>query len=243
MTLDGAPRSACGPGRRAGAALCVLIPLLVAVLAGCSGPHPTNTNHAPASKQRAEKFSGKATVEGLGLVAFPPGQWRLEFQGRDKSENYSWGDYFVFRRTGLPLHRLTVFRVPPGRAAPALYMYLDTLHETMADGIPILQRWPKLDVVESGFPLRLDPPDGASTNEIDISFTSKTQSGTSWLTHACLSRPYHGWTFILVYTSTEVTSPELVEDVRLFSRLARMTLAVRKPDDAPSVLPSASLHR
>jgi hypothetical protein len=194
--------------------------LILSLLAGgCSSvpvertPHASKSNHQPG-------LSGKATVDGLGLVAFPPGNWLLEFRGSDTNHAYSWGDYFVFRRTGQPPHRLTIFRIPPGNAAPALSMYLDTLWETMGDGVPVQQQWPKEDKVESGHPLRTDPPNLANANDIEFSFMSKMESGMSWLTHAHLSGFDDRWRYIIVYTSTEVTSPEILDTVRFHSRFA-----------------------
>jgi hypothetical protein len=198
--------------------------ILSVIVGGCSSVRVERAPQAPKSNHQLGR-SGKATVDGLGLVAFPPGNWFSEFQGSDTNHAYSWGDYFVFRRTGQPPHRLTIFRIPPGNAAPALYMYLDSLFETMGDGIPIQQQWPKEDKMESGHPLRTDPPDVADANDIEYSFMSKMESGMSWLTHVHLSGFDDRWRYIIVYTSTEVTSPEILDTVRFHSRFAQTPAA------------------
>src|SRR4051812_28443 len=63
----------------------------------------------------AARYSGHAQVEGLGEVAFPAGEWELEYSrvqqdpARDKQQR----EYFVFKRTGVAGERLTILRYNP----------------------------------------------------------------------------------------------------------------------------------
>jgi hypothetical protein len=150
-------------------------------------------------------------------VAFPPGEWLIEFRRTPPQSQPR--DYFVFKRVSPPVHRLAVLRYSSVRAAPALYMYLDGLHETMGDGVPMEERWPKEDEVYGVFPMRQEPQDVGKVSDIDFSFVAQGKSGTSWLTHTHLWRRYDNWTFIFVYASTEVTSPEVLDEVQGRSEL------------------------
>lgn len=124
-------------------------------------------------------------------------------------------DCFIFRKEGAAVHRLTFFRIHPTNAAPALYMYLDGLNETMGYG-RVAYGWFQADPHEAQVPLGFTPPDLLEAKEINYSFFTQKRSGTKWLSHAHLFRLRDGSTFIVVYSSTEVTSPETLE--RVYSR-------------------------
>jgi hypothetical protein len=187
------------------------LPIILAALLLASSVYT-----APSDRQ----FSGKAQVDGLGLVAFPPGQWSLELTRIQPDKNDSKRpDYFVFKKAGDPVQRLAFLRRSPAIAPKHLYQLMDGLVETMGDGVPFEETKGPLDY-GSAFPMRQEPKDVTGAREIEFSFISNRRStGVSWLCHAVLFFK-EGWVFVIVHTSPEVTSPELIQDVHFRSWLS-----------------------
>jgi hypothetical protein len=179
---------------------------------------------APAERQ----FSGKAQVDGLGLVAFPPGEWSLEFTRIQPAKNDSKRpDYFVFKKAGDRIQRLAFLRYSPAIARKHLYALMDGLAETMGDGVPMQDTKDPGDFGSAAFPIRQVPTDITDdvtvTRVIEYSFISTRRStGVSWLCHTVLFST-DGWVFVIVHTSPDVTSPELIQDVHFRSRLSTET--------------------
>src|SRR5688572_20920084 len=71
--------------------------------------------HGRVLRAEEGRYSGKANVENVGLVGFPPGQWYLETSRvqKDPDVNRQAREYFVFRRADAEGERLTIVRYNP----------------------------------------------------------------------------------------------------------------------------------
>jgi hypothetical protein len=171
---------------------------------------------APPERQ----FSGKVQVDGLGLVAFPPGKWSLEFARTQPAKNDAKRpDYFVFKKTGDRVQRLAFLRYSPVTAPKDLYHLMDSLVETMGDGVPPEETKDR-PAYGPAYPMRREPQDVTGASVIEFSFIStRASTGISWLCHTVLFSK-DGWAFVIVHTSPYATSPELIQDVHFRSRLS-----------------------
>ncbi|MCD8535822.1 MAG: hypothetical protein LR011_13975 [Verrucomicrobia bacterium] len=174
-------------------------------------------------------YTGKAAVAGLGTIAFPEGEWSLEFQRIHAPTNdLHVPDYFVFKRVGDRLERLTFLRYPPTTTPRQLGHMLDTVGETMGDGLP----WElKNAASRSGgviHPLRVEPPvPSATERHVTFSFIHVHPSpAPSWLCHAFLFS-HDSSAFVIAHSSTSVISPEDVQDVKSRSQFSRITKTPR----------------
>jgi hypothetical protein len=173
------------------------------------------------------KYSGKASVDGLGTIALPAGEWILEFRrvqlaGADKTLR----DYFTFKRVDADLERITIFRYRPGYPWPIRNM-LDGISETMGNGIP-----PEEEPNKGGqeiHTMRLVPQAPKPEDKhITFSFISMRQPPSrSWLCHSYLFM-CDSYAFVLTHSSQVVISPEAVQDVGDGSRL--LTTPLQPPN-------------
>jgi hypothetical protein len=77
--------------------------IIVGLLAGSTGS---------PSQAAEKKYVGRAVVVGLGNITFPTGEWSLEFQHMQAPTNgLHLPDYFVFKRGGDRLERLTFLSI------------------------------------------------------------------------------------------------------------------------------------
>lgn len=155
-------------------------------------------------------FSGRSVVDGLGEIPFPPGQWSLEYQRTQLATNLWRPDYFVFRKVGDPIHRLAILRYSTGFPDKPLWQRIDTLHETMGEGVPPQERrgdegYSIAPMGNSLVNLPSDPKD------ISWSFIS-TRQDVSWLCHARLFWR-NGLVFAVLYTSPQVVKPDIIDTV------------------------------
>ena len=184
------------------------------------------------SDSRAEsptiKYTGKSTVEGLGTVVFPAGEWLLEFRRVEPDSADLKPIYFVFKKLGAQLERLTFLRYSE---ASAPIWLLDTTGETMGDGIPFDQKQyrPPADG-DTVYPMRIDPQPMKSTDtRIVYSFIHvHAAPKPSWLCHTILFSRENA-VFIIAHASTSVTNPETVEDVQSNSTFSPNAMSAPKP--------------
>ncbi|MFN9035368.1 MAG: hypothetical protein ACK5YO_03675, partial [Planctomyces sp.] len=82
-----------------------------------------------------ETYSGVVTIDRVGQVALPPGDWLLEyaFTPDIKSNN---PDIYVFKKRGDRLERFTIERYGPHIAGP-IDSYFDSIGDLRANGIPL----------------------------------------------------------------------------------------------------------
>ena len=82
-----------------------------------------------------ETYSGVVTIDRVGQVALPPGDWLLEyaFTPDIKSNN---PDIYVFKKRGDRLERLSIERYGPHIAGP-IDSYFDSIGDLRANGIPL----------------------------------------------------------------------------------------------------------
>src|SRR5687768_12660463 len=89
------------------------------------------------SQSAEKKYAGATNVAGLGRIAFPAGEWSLELQKIQAPTNHvELPDYFVFKKIGDQLERLTFLRYPPTIPPRKIAFMLDPVWETLGDGIP-----------------------------------------------------------------------------------------------------------
>jgi hypothetical protein len=165
-------------------------------------------------------YSGRTAVAGLGEIAFPAGEWLFEFQRIQHQTNSAFiPDHFVFKRVGNRLERLTFLRYPPTTSPRRLDHMLDTIGETMGDGIPWEEK--KLGGRSAGAiqPMRLMPYNPTPTERrIEYSFIHVLPSpAPSWLCHSILFS-HDGSSFVIAHASTSVIDPEVVGDVQFRSQ-------------------------
>jgi hypothetical protein len=182
---------------------------------------------ASESQSMARKYTRTAVVASLGKIAFPAGEWTLEFQRLQNPTNSVFiPDYFVFKRVGDRLERLTFFRYPPTTTPRPLASMLDTVGETMGDGLPWEEK--KAEDRSRGpiYSLRIDPPSPSATERrITFSFIyAAPDPAPSWLCHAFLFS-HDSSVFVIAHASTSVISPEPVQDVQLHSKFFPSTSA------------------
>ena len=197
----------------------IVIIILGLLTAGTSSQgQSTNTN-----------YTGKATVAGLGNIAFPPGEWSLEFQRIQHPTNVVFmPDYFVFKRIGDRLERLTFLRHQPTVTPRRLGHMLDTIGETLGDGIPSEAKKSGDEWADRIHPMSLMPASPTATErQIQYSFIYVRPSpAPAWLCHSILF--FHDKSAIVIaHASTSVTDPETVEDVQFRSRLIPNTKSPR----------------
>jgi hypothetical protein len=162
------------------------------------------------------RYSGKTAIAGLGTISFPGGEWVLEFRNAQRAaENFNHRDYFVFKRVGNELARLTFIRYS-SQHSPPLYHMLDGTREEFRIGIPS-EEMPVGSTGWAPFVMRLVPPNPKSTEDrIEYSFihtpTAPTPPGQTWLCNTLLFKS-KGSAFVIVYAAPTVSSPELVQDV------------------------------
>jgi hypothetical protein len=165
-----------------------------------------------------KKYTGRAVIADLGNVAFPAGEWSLEFQRIQASTNaLHLPDYFVFKKVSDPLERLTFLRYPPTTTPRQLAHMLDTVGETMGDGVPWQER-KEYSIGGEIHPMRLEPHSPTSTERtITFSFIHVRPSpAPAWLCHSFLFL-HGGSAFVLAHASTSVINPETVSDVHFRS--------------------------
>jgi len=174
-----------------------------------------------SQSQSAEKrYTGTMVVASLGKIAFPEGEWALRFQRiQHPTNSVLIPDYFVFKRIGDRLERLTFLRHPPPTTPRQLALMMDTVGETMGDGLPWEEK--KKEDRSGGeiHSMRVEPPSPALTERtIAFSFIHVRPSpASSWLCHSFLFS-HDGSVFVIVHASTSVISPETVGDVKLRSQ-------------------------
>ena len=137
-------------------------------------------------------------------------------------------DYFVFRRGGERLERLTFLRYPPTTTPRHLGHMLDTVGETMGDGLPWELK--KAEDRSGGVihALRVEPP-APSLNERTVAFTFihvHPSPASSWICHAYLFSD-HNSAFVIAHSSTSVISPEDVQEVQFRSQFYPSTKTTR----------------
>jgi hypothetical protein len=105
--------------------------------------------HAQSPKSN---FTGKAMVAGLGKIAFPEGEWSLEFRRvQAPSNDRQIPDYFVFKRSGDRLERPTGATDLPALPAhnPSASAWFHARYRWRDDG-----QWSSLGVEERRKPRR-----------------------------------------------------------------------------------------
>lgn len=168
-------------------------------------------------------YQGTTQIAGLGTVAFPPGEWLLEFRRIEPStSNYQLPDYHVFKRKGDRLERLTILRYLQTDTPRQLALMLDTVGETLGDGVPWPDKKEKNPVGEM-FPLRTDPAEPKLTERhLGYSFIhSLPQPAASWICHTHLFLQDNA-VIIIAHASTSVITPEVVSKVQSGSRFLKV---------------------
>src|SRR5689334_21641126 len=125
-----------------------------------------------AGQETNTSYSGKATIARLGMIAFPAGEWSLEFQRIQAPTNSPYlADYFVFKMFAERMERLTFLRYPPTVTPRQLGHMLDTIGETMGDGIPGEEKQSEDHGAGVIHPMRLMPASPTATErQIEYSF-------------------------------------------------------------------------
>ena len=136
-------------------------------------------------------------------------------------------DYFVFKRIGDRLERLTFLRYPPTTTPRQLAHMLDTVGETMGDGVPWAEKKERFGVGEI-HPMRMEPHSPTLTERtITYSFIHVRPSPEpSWLCHSFLFL-HGGSAFVIAHASTSIISPETAGDVQFRSQFLPSTKAPR----------------
>lgn len=199
------------------AAVSVLVCVSVA-LCGCATKRREHVQ--PAGWEPESKYSGKTSVSDLGTIAFPTGEWTLEYRRIHSATDAP--DYFVFTKVADPLERLTFLRHPRTTPARQLVHFLDTIGESMGDGIPFEEKKGDYGVGEI-HPMRLEPATpGRGERSIAYSFIhAHTAPAASWLCHSYLFL-HGGRVFVIVHASTSVISPAVVQNVHFRSEFVAM---------------------
>jgi hypothetical protein len=172
------------------------------------------------------KYKRTANVEDLGTIAFPTGEWILEFRRvQPPGADVKLRDYFTFKRVNGDLERMTIFRYKPGYPWPLVNM-LDGIGETMGNGIP-----PEEEPHKAGqeiHPLMLEPRVPNSKDKyLNFTFISVQEPPSRcWLCHAYLFLR-EGYAFVLTHSSQSVINPNTIDDVGIHSRF--LTAALKPP--------------
>ncbi len=193
------------------------------------------------AQSAALKFSGHTSVEGLGSFTFPPGEWTLEFQRihHAATQNKGQADYTVFKKLGNKEERLTFLQFPASSPAQQLQHYLDTVGETLGDGIPQEQKMenrknePKKQSANSDS----GKIHMMNTNPMNLTETTRTiyysfihvppSPEPAWLCHTVLFL-HEDAVFIIALASTSSTDPDIVDDVQSSLRIAAKTVPSSK---------------
>lgn len=193
---------------------------IVLFVAACSLLACLTRSQAQASPP---KFTGDAIVDGLGTVTFPGGEWSLEFQRlhQPESDNRNQPDYFVFKKLGGQLERLTFLRHRPTSPPRQLQFFLDGIGETMGDGIPNEEKNKYGGKGGLIYPMRLVPQTPKETDRsISFSFIHvNPPSEPTWLCHTILFL-HDSSVFVIAHASTSAIDPNVVQDVQAHSRFS-----------------------
>ena len=159
------------------------------------------------------KYSGEANVEGLGTIAFPAGEWLLEFRRVQPVGAAAYlRDYFTFKKVDGDFERLTFYRYRPECPTPLDHM-LDGLTEERGDGVPVEEWLQKTKTCEDTVSMR--PVHDGSSKEKYIRFTFFVVQKLplrSWLCHSYLFT-HQVFSFVITHSSQFVTNPITVADV------------------------------
>jgi len=194
--------------------------IIVGLLAGSTGS---------PSQAAEKKYVGRAVVVGLGNITFPTGEWSLEFQHMQAPTNgLHLPDYFVFKRGGDRIERLTFLRYAPTTTPRQLAHMLDTVGETMGDGIPWEEKTQEGRPPGVIHPMRTIPGSPTLTElKIEYSFILvRPGPAPSWLCHSILFHQGHS-TFVIAHASTSAIDPEVAEDVQFRSQFFPITKPAR----------------
>jgi hypothetical protein len=178
-------------------------------------------------------YSGKATVHDLGKIAFPGGNWVLEFRRVHSVTNHlDQPDYFVFRKAGGFPERLTFLLYLRTTTPRQLMHFLDTVGESMGDGIPFEEKQAGDYSTGEIHPMRLNPTTPTPTDRtIEYSFIyARDTPAPAWLCHSYLFL-HGGAVFVIAHASSSVISPTVVQDVQLRSEFLRRPRELRVPND------------
>ncbi len=173
--------------------------------------------HDRSAWAREGTYSGKARVEHLGLVAFPPGQWYLEASRVQKDANLERQarEYFVFRRADAEAERLTIVRYNQFLRRQPLADLMNDEHFRFGNGLPDEERRNGADAGE----IRVRKDLRRSDVEVESTFvTAYAKPKAVWMCHTYLTGRY-GWMFVFVHASTRVLDPTAVLRVESGSKL------------------------
>ena len=170
----------------------------------------------------AAPFAGTVEIEGLGLVALPPGEWMVEVaDATPRMEEIP--DCYIFRRVGIDWERLTILRYRPEIAPGKLVNLADTMADSFNEGVPIfMQSEVSLFggyVAEQDAVVELQrAPKDWDAKVLVFSDIHTSSNRPTWMSHVVLAGK-DGAAFGYLHSSTRVLSPEAVDEVWLDSRL------------------------
>jgi hypothetical protein len=161
-----------------------------------------------------ETYSGVVTIDRVGQVALPPGDWLLEyaFTPDIKSNN---PDIYVFKKRGDRLERLSIERYGPHIAGP-IDSYFDSIGDLRANGIPLRLLDYKsngehdlVDMLRDPFVFRRT---GDRVTAKGASYIYTSEVNEPWMSHAIVSAQTD-CVLVCVHASPFAISPSAVRDV------------------------------
>ena len=162
-------------------------------------------------------YSGVSHVDGLGDVAFPPGDWTLEHRTSPTDEE-GMPDAYVFKRKGDRLERLSIKRFEPVGAL-TIGSYFDSIGDSMSNGTPmkIVGKKSEHDSVHILAPVKdLQTSNGKVVCKVS-SYIYTSETKPPWMSHAfvCL---IDGWVLVGCHASPHALSPEDVQNIYFDSK-------------------------
>ena len=186
---------------------------ILTFIACCSGCNSRDklpvrlANSEPASLSRNKNYSGDEQIDGLGLIAFPAGQWELELFEK------AYQPVYVFKRVDGESERLTFQAVSPDNKL-SMDSYWDSICMATSEGIP-QQLVGEKNVHDLGHtlagPFVLQRVDDKITCK-GATYVYESDTKPNWMSHAFICSVDDSLV-ICVHASTGVLSPTGSQDI------------------------------